>query len=336
MRNFSNSLEQNNIHFRTTKKKKTMLTTLSDWFSDPKNWGTLLITAPIAIFALIVAVKNYQRKSGIAIRGGFGIASSARCEESYVSHIVLENLKDRAVTIYGIFLKVGHNFYIDLEDHSDTPLILKPYETHHRTMGEIIFYTVNTNIIKMDKLLRDNKAKKRLVLSTSEGKYIVPKEVKRWSPLGEFFSNHLTGIIRTVRVSHNKKDIGGNVRFIVDITNKEGHTETIKLMESDYRLVIFNNFNLTRESLSSKESLEYFLQDKLEKNLISKGSSIKVHDFDEHKKKIGEQYRGETIEPERWSASYYYIFGRAYTFYSNLKTARANKRIQREHNKRQT
>lgn len=312
-----------------------MLATLINWLSDPKNWGSLLITAPIAILALIVAVKNYQRKSGIAIRGGFGIASSARCEESYVSHIVLENLKDRAVTIYGIFLKVGHNFYIDLENHNDTPLILKPYETYHRTMGEIIFYTVNTNIIKMDKLLNDKKAKKRLVLSTSEGKYIIPKEVKRWSPLGEFFSNHLTGIIRTTRISHNKTDIGGNVRFIVDITHKDGHIETIKLMESDYRLVIFKNFTLTQESLSSKESLEYFLQDKLDKNLISKDSSITVHDFDETKKRISARYRDEVIEPERWSASYYYIFGKLYTLYSNFKTKRSNKRIQKEYNKRQ-
>ncbi|WP_432755274.1 hypothetical protein [Pseudomonas sp. WMBT8] len=311
-----------------------MLTILSNWFSDPKNWGALLITAPIAILALFVAIKNYQRKSGISIRGGFGIASSSRCEESYVSHIVLENLKDRAVTIYGIFLKVGHNFYIDLESHEDNPLVLKPYETYHRTMGEIIFYSVNTNIIKMEKLLQDKKTKKRLVLSTSEGKYIVPKEVKRWSPVGDFFRNYLTGVIRTVRVSHNKKDIGGNVRFIVDITNTDGDIETIELMSDDYQLVIFKNFILTEESLSTKESLENFLQEKLENNLISKGSSIKVYDFYEHKKKINELYRGEAIEAERYSASYYYVFGKLYTIYSNLKTARANKRIQSENNKR--
>lgn len=303
-----------------------MITILTNWFSDPKNWGTLLVTAPIAIFALIVAVKNYQRKSGIAISGGFGIASSARCEESYVSHIVLENLKDRAVTIYGIFLKVGHNFYIEIEDHDDTPLILKPYETYHRNMDEIIFYTTNSNIIKMNKLLEDKKAKKRLVLSTSEGKYTIPKQVKRWSPIGEFFSNHLTGIIRTIRVTHNNKSIGGNVRFIVDITHKDGHTETIQLMASDYRLVIFKNFSLTKECLQTKESLESFLEEKLENNLISNGATIKIYDFDEHKNNISHHYRGAQIEPERWSAAYYYIFGRIYTWYSNQKIIRENKR----------
>lgn len=311
-----------------------MITIISNWFADPKNWGTLLITAPIAIMALVFAVKNYQRKSGISIRGGFGIASSSRCQERYVSHIALENLKDRPVTIYGIFLKLGHNFYIDLEDHEDSPLILKPYETYHRSMGEIICYTVNTNIIKMEKLLQDSKAKKRLVLATNEGKYVVPKEVKHWSPVGEFFRNYLTGVIRTVRVSHNNKDIGGNIRFIVDITNAEGHTETINLMSSDYQLVIFKHFNLTRECLLSKDSLELFLHEKLEQNLISRGSSIKVYDFDDHKKKILERFRSEPIEAERYSASYYYIFGKLYTAYSNFKTTRANKCRKLGHKKR--
>ncbi|WP_277587664.1 hypothetical protein [Pseudomonas chlororaphis] len=306
-----------------------MLTILTNWFADPRNWGTLLITAPIAIFALIVAVKNYKRKSGIAISGGYGIASSSECEESYVSSLVLENLKDRSVTIYGIFLKVGHNFYIELENHDEKPLILKPYETYHKTMGEILFYSVNTNKIMMEKLLNDKKAKKRLVLSTSEGKYIVPKQVKHWSPLTEFFKNHLTGIIRPVRVTHNNKDIGGNVRFIVDITNKDGHIETIKLMKSDYQLAIFKNFSLTEECLLSKDSLESFLEEMLEQNLISKGSTIKVYDFEEHKNKISEIYRSPTIEPERWSASYYYIFGRIYTWYSNLKMVKANRRNQK-------
>jgi hypothetical protein len=309
-----------------------MLTILNNWFSDPKNWGTLLITAPIATLALIVALKNYARKSGIAIRGGWGIASSSKCEESYVSSLVLENLKDRSVTIYGIFLKVGHNFYIELEDHDEKPLLLKPYETYHKTMGEILFYSVNTNIIKMQNLLNDKKAKKRLVLSTSEGKYKVPRHVKHWSPLTEFFKNHLTGIIRPVRVSHNGEDIGGNVRFIVDIINKDGNIETIPLMKTDYQLVIFKNFLLTEECLLSKKSLESYLDAMLEQELITAGSTIKVYDFEEHKNKISKQYSETTIESERWSASYYYIFGRLYTWYSYLKMVKRNRRNQKKLN----
>lgn len=311
-----------------------MLTFLTTWISDPKNWGTLLVTAPIATLALIVAVKNYKRKSGIAINGGFGIASSSKCEESYVSYIVLENSKDRAVTIYGIFLKVGHNFYVELEDHDETPLILKPYETYHKTMGEILFYSVNTNKIKIDKLLGDKKVKKRLVLSTSEGKYIVPKEVKRWSPIGEFFSNHLTGIIRTNRTSHNGENIGGNVRFIVDIKSKEGRIETIQLLSDDYQLVIFNNFSLTRECLLSKESLELFLEDKRERNLIANDSTITVYDFQEHMKNISNRFSKTPFEAERWSAFYYYIFGKLHTWHSNFRMKRSNKRNQKEYEKR--
>jgi hypothetical protein len=307
-----------------------MFEILIDWFADPKNWGTLMITAPIAIFASIVAVKNYKRKSGIAISGGFGIASSVRCEESYVSHIVLENLKDRAVTIYEIYLKVGHNFYIELEDHNETPLIMKPYETYHKTMGEIIFYAVNSNTIKMEDLLQDKKAKKRIVLSTSEGKYVVPKQVKRWSPIGEFFKNHLTGIIRTIRITHNGKCIGGNVQFVVDILKKDGQTETIQLMQSDYHLKRFKNFNLTKECLLSKDSLQSFLEEKLEEGLISKDSTIKVHNFEENTNTMREHYKGSHIIAERWSAPYYYIFGTFFTRYSDFKMKKENKRNQRK------
>ncbi|MFJ2427636.1 hypothetical protein [Pseudomonas sp. NPDC087804] len=311
-----------------------MLTIITNWLSDSKNWGTLLVTAPIAIIALIVAIKNYKRKSGIAINGGIGIASSSRCEENYVSHIVLENLKDRAVTIYGIFLKVGHNFYIEIEDHDDTPFILKPYETYHKKMGEILFYSVNMNKIKMDKLLRNDKVKKRIVLSTSEGKYTVPKEVKRWSPVGEFFNNYLTGVIRTNRTSHNGKDVGGNVRFIVDIKNKEGRTESIHLMPDDYQLVIFDKFNLSRECLLSKESLEIFLEEKRASNLISETSTITVYDFQDFVKEVSRHYSNKSLEAKMWSAFYYYVFGRLYTLHSNLKTKITNRRNQKNYKKR--
>lgn len=306
-----------------------MVTIIFNWFADPKNWGALLITSPIAIAALIVAVKNYQRKSGIDISGAFGIASSARCEDCYVSYIVLENLKDRAVTIYSIHLKVGHNLYIELEDHEKTPLILKPYETYHKKFGEIVFYAANTNKVRMRKVLEDKRAKKRLVLSTSAGKYTIPKEAKRWSPIGEFFKNYLTGIIKTIRVTHNDESVGGNVRFIVEITQKDGHKETIQLMASDYQLKMFRNFNLTEECLQSKETLEAFLEEKRSLNLIPENSSIKVYDFEKHKNSISESYSAQPLEAERLDASYYYIFGRIYTWHSNFKITRENKRNQK-------
>ncbi|WP_448090771.1 hypothetical protein [Pseudomonas azerbaijanoccidentalis] len=311
-----------------------MLKLIIDWLSDPKNWGAVIITTPIAIGGLFIAVKNYKRKSGIAISGGFGIASSVRCEESWVSHIVLENLKDRAVTIYAIYLKVGHNFFIELEDHNETPLIMKPYETYHKKMGEIICYTVNSNIIKMENLLKDKKTKKRLVLSTSEGKYVVPKEVKRWSPIGDFFKNYLTGVIHTVRITHHGKPIGGNVNFIVDLTNKDGHVETIQLIKSDYQLKIFKRFTLTKECLLSKESLQAYLEDKLENGLITAGTTISVHDFDNNTNAIKENYRDEQIIAERWSGFYYHIFGKLYTLHSNYKNKINNKRIQKEYSRR--
>ena len=56
----------------------------------------------ISTVALLVAVKNYRRKAGIFVRGSFAISSSRDCDDRYVSDVLIENLKDRAITVFSI------------------------------------------------------------------------------------------------------------------------------------------------------------------------------------------------------------------------------------------
>jgi hypothetical protein len=44
------------------------------------------------------------------------MASSVYCDDPYLSSLVIENLKDRAITIFEIYLKVGNHCYIQIED----------------------------------------------------------------------------------------------------------------------------------------------------------------------------------------------------------------------------
>ena len=133
------------------------------------------------------------------LRGGYGTTSSIACEESFVSRVVLENLKDRPVTIYGIYLRVGYNIYIVIEDFAAKPLTLKAFETYQNDYGPIDFYSVGTNRIAVGKFLSDRKLKKRLIVSTSDGKYTVRKLMRQWDPVYDFFRNHLTSIVHPIR-----------------------------------------------------------------------------------------------------------------------------------------
>lgn len=166
----------------------------------------------ISIIALVYTTKTYILKSGTRIRGSFILCSSYSCEDQYVNKITLENLKDKAEIIYKIFLRLGHNYYIVIEDFEDNPLILKPFEAYTKQYDPIEYYSVNMNRIKLNNLFSDRKMKARLVLSTAEGKYIVKGRESYWDPIIDFFNNHMTAIIHPIRGTYKEKAYGSNVK----------------------------------------------------------------------------------------------------------------------------
>src|SRR5258708_3289836 len=218
-----------------------------------------LISLSISSLALVIALKNYRRKTGTYIRGNITTASGRACNDTYVSEVVLENLKDRAITIFSIYLRLGLNYYVELEDLEASPLVLKPFETYRKEFGPIEFYGINGNKIILNELFSGAKAKNRLVLSTSEGKYKVPSSMRRWSPIGDFFRNHLTAVIKPVQSVYKNKYIGANVAYVVEIFGQNGDDEIVRLQLRDFELKVFRKFSLTQEALSSKENLEALL-----------------------------------------------------------------------------
>ena len=55
------------------------------------------------------------------------------------------------------------------------------------------------NRIKLNQLLSSKKVKTFLVLSTSNGKYVVKEWIQRWDPITDFFKNHFTAPIQSMR-----------------------------------------------------------------------------------------------------------------------------------------
>ena len=89
------------------------------------------------------------------------MASSVYCDDPYLSSLVIENLKDRAITIFEIYLKVGNHCYIQIEDFDPKPLVLRAYETYQKEYGPIEFYSVNMKRVGLSELLSGRTVKKR-------------------------------------------------------------------------------------------------------------------------------------------------------------------------------
>ena len=283
----------------------------------------------ISALALLIAAKNYRRKAGVLVRGGFSISSSRDCDDRYVSHVLIENLKDRAITVFAIYLRVGHNYYIEVEDLEESPLVLKAYETFQKQYGPIQFYGLNSNKVDLNSLLADHKLRKRLVLSTSDGKYVVPARIKHWNPVSDFFTNHLTATLRPVRLIHKQKHIGGNVKYIIEFTPHDGEAEVVPIHPRDHELKMFRTFSLTRESLESADSLKEYLQRKTEEGLL-KCKSFEVHDVDEWRSRASDFYTGKTIHARYYGFWKYHLLGRMGTWLSDRALKKKNEKARLE------
>ena len=75
-----------------------------------------IVALVVSITALIYTVKTYLLKSGLNVRGSYSMMSSIYCEDKYVGSVTIENLKDRAIVILKIYLQVGRNYYIRIDD----------------------------------------------------------------------------------------------------------------------------------------------------------------------------------------------------------------------------
>ena len=273
-----------------------------------------LLPILISLIALWVAFKSYQRKNGIELRGTFQIASSRACEDQFVKSILIENIKDRSITVFDIYLQVGYSIYIHLVRFEENPLILKPYETFQKQFGPIEFYGFNLRKIDINNLLENHKIKKRLILSTSAGKYVVPKRVGCWSPTNTYFKNHSTGILNPMPSRYKNTDLGSNIKYIVEVINLLGNTEFITVGKDDFNIGIFRNFQLSKESLVSKDDLELFLLERCDEGKFNV-NNFTIHSVDEWRKKYySEGFWSETVKIDSDSFLRYHIWGKWLTY----------------------
>lgn len=314
---------------KTTERGEVMFSAL--WASISTMVTPSIVIACVALLvsvtAAVIGWRNYRRKSSLHLRGYAGVAQSTECDDRYVSSVVIENLKDRAVSIYAIYLRVGHSYYIQIEDfEGKSPLILRPFETWHQKYGPIDHYTVSSKRIAMNSVLSDKRAKQTLVLSTTEGKYVIKKAPKVWSPLAYFFRNHMTAVVQPRRVMHEGQDIGGNIAYVVKIVAK-GEPELILLQKRDFEVIRFKSFRLTADSLKTADALREFLQAQIEQGALV-CSAFEVFDMEAWR----ERHRSEFPDQEHIDAEYigffmYRVLGRIGTILADRKLAKSNRHL---------
>lgn len=283
------------------------------------------LSATIAVLSLTIALKGYRRKAGVFVRGTFTMASSVDCDDMYVSSVILENIKDRAVTIFAIYLLVGHNNYVEVEQFEEQPLLLGPYQSYHKEFGPIEFYEMNLRRVKLDHLLGNRAVSRRLMLSTSDGRYKVRRHILRWNPVSIFFANHLTTIVHPVRSRFKHRDVGSNVSYVLELLGDEGDGQVILLRRDDYQVKIFRTFTFTEESLASKQQLADFLNEMASQGkLFSK--AFRVHEMAEWRRLVHEDYStSRVVQLEDFGWIRYRIIGRSLTALSDWKMRRTNK-----------
>lgn len=286
----------------------------------------------IALVALYVAFRNYRRKSGVLIYGGASISKDHLSSHPYVSDLILENQKDRAVTIYAIYLKVGHNYYLEIENLENNPLVLKPYESLRKSYTRAYVYSSSTSLVSLRKLLDDRNVKRRVALSTAMGRYIVPARVKHWDPIIDSFYNVLTITVRPWKIEYKGICLGDNVRYCLDV-----------MSASENRTVVITGSNLTsalygirfpRNTLESVTTLEDYLEQKRREGIIPPGVNIHITTIEEV---VGNQMDVFSAEKEMELPYYSFIFfkvvGRALSIWQRINIRFTNASMRRKHKK---
>ncbi|WP_298248323.1 hypothetical protein [uncultured Christiangramia sp.] len=283
----------------------------------------------ISIIALYYTARSFLLKSGHKIRSDISTVSDIDTDEIYISSVTLENLKDRATVIFSIYLKMGRGNYLEIENFNNRPLILKPFEVYYKEYDPVVFYSTGVNKVSISKLIYNRKIKKKILLSTTKGKYTVKTNINRWQPILKLFNNHYTALINPIRYTVKGKGFGNRIRYVLIFKNENGDEEIIKINDKRESLLKFKKFTLTKESLESSATLKAFLDQKKEEQKI-KYESLEIVDFQNRIEQISEQYDKGIEKLEKLSFWDYNIKGWIYTKIDDYKLERKNRQNRRK------
>ena len=303
----------------------------STWIAeqDEPAFFVSLTALIVAIIALSYTVRTFWLKAGDKVRFSYSIHSNIEAEDKYIGSITLENLKDKALVIFEIYLKIGNGLYLEIEKFESAPLIVRPFEVYQKAFDPVIFYSSNTDRVKIDRLLEDRRIKRYVVLSTTNGKYRVKANIPRWTPLGEYFGNVYSGIIQPRWLIHRGKAYGSQVRFLLDIEKHNGSRECVTIYPEEYRHNQLRNLKLTKDLLETKESFDSFVREKLADGTIN-WKSYEIIEFRKEVQEIEGFLDEDPIIPEPVGLFRYHTAGRLLRVVEDIKMWQSNRRLAKQ------
>nr|WP_321523126.1 hypothetical protein [uncultured Macellibacteroides sp.] len=319
---------------------------MEDFFKDINKSDLLvLVISSISLFVsvivLLITYKTYILKYGYKVRGWVGISSSITSTNSYFHTLVLENLKDKDLVIFDIFVRFGHNIYLDMLDKDDLNEsyfhIIPALSTKEFRFGPAIEYTSGTDLVNLSQLFANDKISRQIILSTNQGKVLVGPFKKGWSPISDYFSNYGTVVINPIRYYSDNSIYGRRGRekeqtnpaidygtygnqtlYLVTLKRKHFGLITYPIWK-DAKVQYFSNIDFTEESLENKDSLKKFLLKAKSNNKIDFEAIDTIVDFQSYVNSVRKKYSTSPIllEAENWYT--YHVIDKVQTYGYKLK-----------------
>lgn len=289
--------------------------------ADPTILNIWIATIGLIVSTVVLffTISTWKLKIGQSVRASL---ITSITDKYYISNIIIENLKDRDLVIFGIYLKFGANIYIDLLDidtHYDRyHHIIPALSTRVFELGPALYYSEHSFEVDIDHLLK-NWENGNIILLTNMGKIKAKKFKKSWSPISQYFNNYGTHYIKTHRFytkesvpssreqSENFIDYSSydkNVQYIVTLKFSDGKIYDLDI-PSIKTYTPFQKLNFTPDVLTSCESLKQYLLESRENKLIEFDKIIQITNIANI---IAKNKKGLFPTPEHYSIKMLNIF----------------------------
>ncbi len=279
----------------------------------------------ISIIAVYFTIKIYDLKRGVSVRGSFSYTISCiYTKDKFVNEITIENLKDRTVVIFAIYLKLSRNFMIEIERFDNKPFILKPYEVLRRNYDPVDGYTFNMRRYDINHIFNPSEYTSHIILSTPDGRIKVKKQIEEWDPVSDWFRNHLIVTLQTHRVKFHDKSYGGNALYLVELIKDGDLIHSIPIYKKEYEYKWFKDLGGDKKDLLSPDRIRSVFERAITGGKFS-ADAVNVIEIQEVLRSTYRDYKKSAIQAQNRSWFMTYVVGKILTKREEMRIRKINK-----------